>query len=64
MSYGKLNEAVFNELKDEKAIFNAIKAYLSATVLNLHKSRLTIPYVLRLLRRKDVANANPISMQA
>lgn len=56
MSYAKLNETVFNELKDEKAIFNALRGYLSATVLNLHKSRLIIPYVLRLLRRRDVAN--------
>ena len=60
MSYGRLNETVFNELKDEKALFNAMRGYLCSTVLNLHKSRLIIPYTLKLLKRRDVQTTGTI----
>ena len=53
MSYARLNETVFNALKDEKSLQNAIKGYLSCTALSLHKSRLILPHVLKLIKRKE-----------
>lgn len=60
-SYAKLNETVFNELKDEKSLTNAIKGYMSATALSLHKSRLIIPHILKLIRRREHNNSQTLS---
>lgn len=60
LSYAKLNELVFNNLKDEKSYTNALKGYMCGIVLNLHKTKLIIPHFLKLLKRKEHANNNAI----
>lgn len=49
MSYAKLNETVYEHKKDEQSRLNALKGLLFATTLSLHKSRLIIPRILKLL---------------
>ena len=53
MSYARLNETVYEHQKDEQSRMNALKGLLFATTLSLHKSRLIIPRILRLLRPRD-----------
>ena len=53
LSYAKLNEIVLNNRGDEKAFINAMKGYMCATVLNLHKTKLIIPNLLKLFRKKE-----------
>lgn len=56
MSYAKLNEIVHNEKLDERSATNALKGYFCATGLNQHKARLIIPFVMRLLKSRHLAN--------
>ena len=55
MSYARLNEIVLERTRDgqAQALLNALKGYLFATTLNLPKSRLIIPRILKLLRRRE-----------
>lgn len=53
MTYAKLNETVYHHNKDEQSRMNALKGLLFATTLSLHKSRLIIPRILRLLRPRE-----------
>jgi hypothetical protein len=50
MSYAKLNETIFERKRDEQSFINSLKGLLFATTLSLHKSRLIMPKILRLLR--------------
>ena len=58
ISYAKLNELVFNKLSDEVSYQNALKGYMCGCVLNLHKSKLILPNVIKLMKRKE-HNNNP-----
>jgi hypothetical protein len=53
LSYARLNETVFERRADTQSLLNALKGLLFATTLSLHKSRLIIPRVLRLLRTRE-----------
>ena len=53
LSYARLNEAVFESKRDAQSLLNALKGLLFATTLSLHKSRLIIPRILRLLRTRE-----------
>lgn len=53
MSYARLNETVYERRQDMQSLLNALKGLLFATTLSLHKSRLIIPRILRLLRSRD-----------
>lgn len=52
LSYARLNEIVFDARGAEcvNSLLNALKGLLFATTLSLHKSRLIIPRIFRLLR--------------
>lgn len=58
LSYARLNEIVFEESQKEPrpsvnsqtCLLNALKGLLLATTLSLHKSRMIIPRIFRLLR--------------
>ena len=60
LSYAKLNEVVHSEKKDEKTIMNSMKGYFCALSLSQHKSRLIIPFLLRLIKTKQHANSKQI----
>ena len=53
LSYAKLNEIVFERRPSAQSLLNALKGLLFATTLSLHKSRLIIPRILRLLRTRE-----------
>lgn len=53
MSYARLNETVYEHEKDTQSLMNALKGLLFTTTLSLHKSRLIIPRILRLLRSRE-----------
>lgn len=44
-------------IKDEKALQQALKGYMCSATLSLHKSRIIIPHILQLMRRKEFANS-------
>lgn len=50
LSYARLNETVLEARGDAQSRLNALKGLLCATTLSLHKSRLIIPRMLRLLQ--------------
>lgn len=53
LSYARLNETVYELKGDIQSLLNALKGLLFATTLSLHKSRLIIPRILRLLRTRS-----------
>jgi hypothetical protein len=60
MSYAKLNETVYKRRLDVQSLLNALKGLLFAITLSLHKSRLIIPRVLRLLRSREFKSSDQI----
>jgi hypothetical protein len=52
LSYARLHEIIFEEKRGDCrfSLLNALKGLLFATTLSLHKSRLLIPRILKLLR--------------
>ena len=53
LSYAKLNETVYERRPGTQCLLNALKGLLFATVLSLHKARLIIPRILKLLRSRQ-----------
>eukprot|EP00347_Sterkiella_histriomuscorum_P010775 403374964 len=54
LSYAKLNQIVFENKRSEVALQNCIKGYLSNIALDLPKSRLVIPQMMKFLKRRDM----------
>lgn len=50
MLYGKLNESIHKEKKDDKSIINSLKGYFCAVTLAQHKARLIIPHIFNLIK--------------
>jgi hypothetical protein len=60
LSYAKLNETVYERRPGTQSLLNALKGLLFATTLTLHKSRLIIPRILKLLRSREHQSSEKI----
>jgi len=65
LAYAKLNEIVFTNARAEqdkdRSVMNSLKGYLFAVTLAQHKSKLIIPFVLKLIKTPSLKNKRDIA---